>query len=620
MRPSSSILSRARWGVLALAASLVGMLFMLSSGAQAAVVNDSGTWAGIAVAPGSSVPAGMAVTASGTCSDPQLSYTPDLFFSNGSTPLCWRGGPVMHANETFALTWDPNRKYWAGTRGYVEQFLRDVADGSGSSSSPYSVTSQYTDTTSLAAGSSFLVAGRAANNSKYGGGCVDFGSAGGSQCQIGTGTTAGHDYPNGGMGDCPAVAGNPCLTDADIQSEVSNIASATSLASRTAPGYTPTLVVLTPPATVVCLDSSGTVCSANSSATAQFCSYHSQVNGIAYVVQPWTTYTSCDEPKLPKLPDNPTPQQLTTDAGLRLVSPLSESHIAAIVNPGLNGWVANNGGEIDDIGGCAPGGGPTTDTVGVGGASYVLVREYNNADAIESDPNTYFGCAPDAFLSPAFVVPSAVNAGDVVEFDGSSTGSTLIVPQAGYAWDFGDGTGATGPSVVHSFGKGGNFTVKLTVTDRGGNVQTLVHTVSVLGANGLPVPPSNPPTTNPSNVGSSSGLQVRIQLLPQGLRSVLRSGISLRVSANEPANGIATVSISRATAKRLHVKLGRGRDVVIGRGTLSAIKQGTVVLHLHLGHAMVAKLKHLKHTTLTVRLALVGAGGAHLAVDAAGRY
>jgi hypothetical protein len=619
MRRSPSISNRARWGALTIVAALAAMLFLMTGGAQAAVVNDGGTLAGVAVAPGSSLPAGMAVTSGGGCADPQLGYTPDLSFAANSSPLCWRGGSVMHANETFALTWDPYRNYWAGTRGYVEQFLRDVADGSGSASSPYSVTTQYTDTNALTPGSTFLVTGRAANNSKYGGGCVDFGAAGGSQCQIGAGTTQGNNYPgSSGMGSCSTSPLTACLTDGDIQGEVSNIVNATSLTTRTAPGYTPVVVVLTPPGTDVCLDTSHTLCSANTSgATAQFCSYHSQVNGIAYVVQPWTEYTSCDEPKLPKLPDNPTPQQLATDAGLRIVSPLSESHIAAIVDPGLNGWVANNGDEIDV---CGPGGGPEVDTVGVGHGSYVLAREFNNAAAIESDPNTYGGCAPNAFLAPSFVIPSAVNAGDLVELDGSATGSTLIVPTAGYAWDFGDGTGATGPSVVHSYGKGGNFTVKLTVTDRGGNVETLAQTITVLGANGLPVPPSNPPTTNPSNVGSSAGLQVRIQLLPQALRSVLRSGIKLQVSANEPANGIATVSISRATAKRVHIKAGRRGAVVIGRGTLSSIKQGTMVLHLRLSHATVAKLKHLKHTTLTVRLALVGAGGAHLAVDAAGRY
>jgi hypothetical protein len=620
MRRNPLIAGRIRWAALAITMTFAGALFLVTSGAQAVVVNDSGVHAGVALVPGTTLPAGMAVQASG-CSDPALAFTPDLSYAAGTTPLCWRGGPVLHANETFALTWDPYRQYWAGTRGYIEQFLRNVADGSGSSTSPFSVTSQYTDSSTLVAGSSFLVNGRAANNSKYGGGCIDFGSAGGSNCQIGSGTTQGHDYPGASqMGSCYTSGPNPCLTDSDIQGELNNIASATSLTSHTAPGYAPVVVVLTPPGTVVCLDSAGTLCSVNGSSSAQFCSYHSQVNGINYVVQPWTANTACDEPKLPPLSPTATPQQVAADAGSRIVNPLSQSQIATLVDPALNGWAATDGSEIDDEGGCAPGGGPQYDTVGVGAGSYVLQREFNNAAAMESDPNTYFGCAPNIFLTPSFVVPSAVNAGDLVEFDGSATASTLIVPKAGYVWDFGDGTGATGPSVTHSYGKGGNFTVKLTVTDRGANVQTLAQTITVLGANGAPVPPSNPPTSNPSNTGSSAGLQVRMQLLPQALRAVLRRGIAVQVSANEPANGIAQVSISRATAKRAHIKTGRGPSVTIGRGTLSQVKDGTIVLHLHLSRSMAAKLKQLRHATLTVRLSLVGAGGAHLAIDAAGRY
>ena len=59
---------------------------------------------------------------------------------------------------------------------------------------------------------------------------------------------------------------------------------------------------------------------------------------------------------------------------------------------------------------------------------------------------------------------------------------------------------------------------------------------------------------------------------------------------------------------------------MIGRGTVSRIKNGTVNLHLRLSRVTAAKLKHLGHVTLTLRLALVAAGGVHLTIDAAGRY
>jgi hypothetical protein len=302
-----------------------------------------------------------------------------------------------------------------------------------------------------------------------------------------------------------------------------------------------------------------------------------------------------------------------------LVSPISQSELAAITDPAFNGWSAADGSEMNDNNGCVPLN-QKLDQVTINGGTYYIQREWDNGAAIAYDPATYFGCAPDVILNPNFVAPSAVDPGDTVVFDGSAAASTLIIPSADYVWDFGDGTGAVGPSVVHSYAKGGTFTVTLTVTDRGGNVQKGTQTITVLGADGLPVPPSNPPTTNPTNTGSSGPLQVRMQLLPQALRSVIRSGIKVQVTSTGPANGIAQVYISRAMAKKAHIKVGSSRAVVIGRGTLSQIKDGTIVLHLHLSAATAKKLKHLKHATLNVRLALVGVGGSHLAVVAAGRY
>jgi PKD repeat protein len=685
-----------------------------ASGAQAVVVNDQGTTAGVALVPGDSPPSGVsAVTSNGSCNDPWLSSDlgGPLLPSNG---LCYHGGAVMHKNETFALTWDARRAYWSGTRGYVEQFLRDVADGSGTLTSPYAVTTQYSDS-----------GGRAENTSVYGGGCIDYGTVGGSSCEFGDPAPAGHDFPVSGCSpsgnsftSVAAISENSiCLTDEQLQYEVSAMVNETGLVGRTQKGYTPVVMLLLPPGVETCLDAAGKLCSANgvltpppspvSTATTggniaagtyhvvvtyvtgsgesspsssqivtttgatstitidsppvttgvtgwyayvtdangtsyvrqqttptaigadltltslatdgaappvadAFCSYHSQVDvggtKVAYVVQPWTAGTSCDEPDAPPIPQNPTPEQLATDVGIRLVSPLSQAHIAAIVNPGLDGWYALDGSESDDNGGCVPLS-QGDDKAIVGNSSqnpYFLRREFNNAGAIESDPNTYFGCAPGVILSPAFVVPSAVNRGDVIEFDGSASASTLIVPRAAYLWSFGDGTTAVGPSVEHSYSKAGTYVVTLTVTDRGGNEATLSQAVDVLGPAG--------------SVATTPGLHARLLLMPQSLRAVLRQGISMLVSSNKAAAGFVTVSISRSAAKRAHIKAGHGGSVVIGRGTVSDITDGMVDLHLRMSRSVAAKLRHLRRLTLTVKLALVSAGGGHLAIDAAGRY
>ncbi len=217
------------------------------------------------------------------------------------------------------------------------------------------------------------------------------------------------------------------------------------------------------------------------------------------------------------------------------------------------------------------------------------------------------------------MAPNAVNQGDTIDLDGSDTGTSLAIPNANYQWNFGDGTTGVGPSVEHSYTRGGNYNVTLTVTDRGGNQATLSQSVEVLGATGLPVlVPSGGPTTGVPT--SAPALMVRLQLLPQALKSVLRSGIALRVASTEAANGFAQVSISRQQAKRAHIKTGRRSFVVIGTGTLSQVKHGTVTLHLRLSSSMVKKLKHLKRLNLSVRLTLVDSYGRHVAVDAAGNY
>jgi hypothetical protein len=636
---------RGRLAGVALALSAAASLFVATSGAQAVVVDmtpsvigqssvaynssDQSGYYGVALVPGTRahlLTAGIpTVTSGGTCTDPAL--TSDL--GGPTVPaigLCFRGGPVMHSNETFDLAWDPLRRDWASTRYYVEQFLQDVANGSGTLTSPYADTSQYTDSS-----------GRAAYASLYGGGCIDYGSRGGATCQLGNagGTGAGNDYPANG---CPVTGTNQffedlsgafgpapndiCLTDAQLSGELATMIAQEGLVGRTQPGYSPMLVLMTPPGIVVCLDAAGRLCSANGTSTAQFCSYHSHVNvggtEFAYVVQPWTASwsqpTGCVEPDAPTIPANVSAPALATGVGAQLVGSLSQGQIASIVNPSLSGWSALDGSEINDNG-CKPLSN-SLDSVTVGTSAqnpYFLQREFNNAGVIESDPNA-LACTPIVDLVPTFIAPSAVNMGDVVEFDGSKTNSSLMVPNAGYVWNFGDGTPTSiGPSVVHTYSAGGSYSVKLTVTDRGANVASLSQTVKVLGPP-APVPPPPPPTPK------SAGWQAHLQLMPEGLRSVLRAGLALRVDSNQAANGFVTISITRGAARRAHIAARGGATVVVGRGTVSGVVNGTVTLHLRLSRGMATKIQRLRHVTLTVRLTLAAAGGAHMAIDAAGRY
>jgi PKD repeat protein len=615
---------------------------LLGGGAQAAVVSDQGVQAGVRFAPGTTAPSGVqveAATAPAPC-DPWLSS--DLRLRPGG--LCSHGGPVMHGNETFVLTWDPDRTYWQTTRYYVEQFLRNVADASRDLGSPYAVTSQYAD------GPPGQDPGnnpnRAANQSVFGGACIDYGVPGHMNCHFPEGnfTGQGADYPSsaGAEGDCPppppvtttttttssstttsvsttssstssttttstTTAKPPpwtppsvCITDGAIRNELKSLVDQTHLyPTYVQPGYAPLLVVLVPDNVEVCLDGGRRACSADFLRNG-FCSYHGVLDNpkIPYVVQPWTAGSRCDELDLPQQPDP------AVEAGQRLVSPLSQSHIAAIVNPWLNGWFAASGAEINDNG-CVPL--PlTADVVQVGDTKYHLQHEFNNGGLIQIDPNSP-PCAGSVLLTPRFVPPSPVDAGKQTWFDGSVSASTLVVPDVDYRWDFGDGSaGVSGASVLHTFQYGGSYTVTLTVEDRGGNSRTFTHTVDVLGQ------------SRPSSGGS--GAQARIALMPQGLQSVLRHGIALRLRTDHAADGVATVLIPRGAARRVHIRAGRGPSVIVGRGTLSGIHAGTVDLRLRISGPVAKKLARLRHVTLTIRLTLVAADRSRMTLNAAGRY
>lgn len=79
----------------------------------------------------------------------------------------------------------------------------------------------------------------------------------------------------------------------------------------------------------------------------------------------------------------------------------------------------------------------------------------------------------------------AFNASGSVDSDGTI---------ASYAWDFGDGSTATGAQVVHAYQEPGFYTVRLTVTDNLGARSTAQAMVSI----------SRPPSAPPEEGGYSS--------------------------------------------------------------------------------------------------------------------
>ena len=104
-------------------------------------------------------------------------------------------------------------------------------------------------------------------------------------------------------------------------------------------------------------------------------------------------------------------------------------------------------------------------------------------------------------LKPSFTVtPSSPQAYSTTLFDASATTNQGQPCGASctYAWDFGDGTTATGMKVTHDYHTAGSKTVRLVVTDSVG--------AQALSVQNLTVAPSPPPTpnfvTSPSTIGA----------------------------------------------------------------------------------------------------------------------
>jgi PKD repeat protein len=78
-----------------------------------------------------------------------------------------------------------------------------------------------------------------------------------------------------------------------------------------------------------------------------------------------------------------------------------------------------------------------------------------------------FALTPTDVPPTASFTSSGTSADTPVSFNGTGS-SDLDGTIASYSWNFGDGTTATGATPTHVYGKGGTYTVTLTVTDDGG--------------------------------------------------------------------------------------------------------------------------------------------------------
>ena len=120
--------------------------------------------------------------------------------------------------------------------------------------------------------------------------------------------------------------------------------------------------------------------------------------------------------------------------------------------------------------------GATPSHVFAGPGSYTVALTVTDSDGSSSTSTQMITIAgPIA----QFTAPLPQLEGTALDFNAGATGPQAVNPVS-YAWNFGDGASASGPSATHAYLSAGSYTVTLTVTDANGNFTSASHLVSVL--------------------------------------------------------------------------------------------------------------------------------------------
>ncbi|MGN6407163.1 MAG: PKD domain-containing protein [Curtobacterium sp.] len=121
-------------------------------------------------------------------------------------------------------------------------------------------------------------------------------------------------------------------------------------------------------------------------------------------------------------------------------------------------------------------------TYAKGGSYTVTLTVTDNQGATGSSTQQLSVTAPNQPPTAAF---TSTSTGLTASFDGSGS-SDPDGTIASYAWDLGDGSTASTPTVAHTYATAGTYQVKLTVTDDQGATGTVTHSVVVAAPNQAP--------------------------------------------------------------------------------------------------------------------------------------
>ncbi len=350
---------------------------------------------------------------------------------------------------------------------------------------------------------------------------------------------------------------------------------------------------------------------------------------------------------------------------------IAEEQANVVTDPLLNAWHDSHGREVTDE---CRNTFANTENQGVEGSVIASLKTeagslsnqtYGNPEAELKQGHYYVNnvyslsgkhCVGGAAMVPRFTSPDPVNTHEIVGFDGMESTVGLLEGEgfgpsgepttayATYKWNFGDGTETTGyapgsipceapwlspcaGSVFHSYTYGGNYKVKLTITDVAGNVDYVEHELVVSGPP-APTPEPAPSTTPPapstpapsSSSPSPTSTTTKTTAAPtpaavasiasHSLSTALKKGIVVNYSVNEQVTGHFEVLMSQALARKLKISgpratglpAGTPPEIVIGRTVLVTTKGGHGIVSIKLSSKLAAKLKRAHSASLMLRL------------------
>jgi hypothetical protein len=594
--------------------------------------------------------------------------------------LQWHGGPVNPASYVYAIYWDPVQAYHNDWMQLIDGYLHNVGADSGKLSNVFALTGQYRSADGTRASYQSTFRGAYTDTFEYPAVNDCHESHARSTCltdkQIRTELlrfVAAEHLPTGRevtylVLTPPAVTvcldgagtGNCSTSGKEIEEE------ATSGKKINVPG---------PP----------------ENATG-FCGYHSIIepnvesNSIVYGVQPWIAgHAGHVINEIPLVNELPTGAALACQNGKKLVEPdqatsfvhfnsyetgladliingLSMVQTDIVIDPRLSdGWYQNTT-SLEQTDMCRWVFSPpkeekekeeeklsSTEALKasnelINSHAYYLQYSYSSVAATSGQEDL---CWSGVELEPHFTATNVVKGGDIVAFDALESGVTLDANLANlasdepftapiYMWEFGDGT-SVGPttqaSVFHTYQYGGNYSVKLTVTDSGGNAGVYTQLVPISG----PAPPSPPgggssgassPTTGgasaaPTNVlpGPGSGPSFTQSILSHSLKKALSSGLPVHYNVNTQVAGRVEVLLDSSTAARLHIKgrtatglpKGYPRELLVGSAVLVTTRAGGGTVRIKFSRTIAARLAKAHQVKLTLRFVLrsVSGGATH---------